>query len=172
MLPYETLGEFNRRVEVALRPSIDSAIRGAKASSAKGKKDKAQAKKDRAAALLAAAADAKAKADDPDGTAAAKPKAAPVDPFVPPVKERPLKEFAEASQKRRIGDVAMAPPTLKKARRGGDVDGSMHDAIPIGRMPMSEGLKKIMELEREKAVRLYRDLKEKRDAEQALANHS
>lgn len=168
MLPYESLAAFNRRVEVALRPSIDSAIRGAKASSAKGKREKVQLKKDRAAALAAAELAKKAAAEEAAG--GAKVKKAPVDPFVPPVKEKPIREFEVASQKKSITDVAMAPPTLAKARRGIDAGPSAHDTMPTGRMPVSDSLKKIMELEREKAVSMYRAMKDKRDKEQLAAN--
>ncbi|KAL8292663.1 hypothetical protein RQP46_001275 [Phenoliferia psychrophenolica] len=169
MLPYESLASFNRRVEVALRPSIDSAIRGAKLSSAKGKREKVQLKKDRAAALAAAATAKADAAEEAAGGAPKEKKKAPVDPFVPPVKERPAREFEVASQRRNIGDVAMAPPTLKKARRGIEAGPSAHDTMPTGRMPVSDGLKKIMELEREKAVSMYRAMKEKRDSAQLAA---
>ena len=166
MLPYESLASFNRRVEIALRPSIDSAIRGAKASSAKGKREKVQAKKDRAEALAAAELAKKEAAEEAAGGVKKK---APVDPFVPPVKERPAREFESASQRKNITDVAMAPPTLKNHRRGVDAGPSAHLPIPIGRMPVSDGLKKIMELEREKAVAQYRAMKERRDQEQREA---
>ncbi|KAK4705478.1 hypothetical protein P7C70_g733, partial [Phenoliferia sp. Uapishka_3] len=172
MLPYESLAAFNRRVEVALRPSIDSAIRGAKASSAKGKKEKVLAKKERAAALAAAALAKKEAEEEALNPGGAAKKKAPVDPFVPPVKERPVREFEEASQRKMVGDVVMAPPTLKKPMRKGDAGPSAHDAMPAGRMPVSDNLKKIMEAEREKAVRMYRDMKEKRDKAQEVANHS
>lgn len=92
-----------------------------------------------------------------------------IDPLVPPVRKEKVRngptEFQEASQRRSITDVAMAPPTLKKARRGQEVQ-SMNAPIAIGKMPVSNELKQIMEFEREKAVKMYRVLKEKREKEQ------
>lgn len=161
MLPYESLSAFNRRVEIALRPSIDTAIRGAKASKkalAAKSKIKKVAPGDPA---LAIEADKKGKGKGPNES---------IDPMVPPVKPAKVRtgptEFKEASQIRNITDVAMAPPTLKKARRGIEGGMSTNDPIPLGRMPVSDDLKKRMEFEREKAVRMYREMKEKRDSEQ------
>lgn len=167
-LPYESLPAFNRRVEIALRPTIDTAIRGAKASKKLAAEKAKKAFKAKKAALAdpSLVADA-ATANKGKGKATAETS---VDPLVPPVKVRNGRtEFAEASQVRSITDVAMAPPTLKKARRGAAPNASTSAPMPAGRMPVSDGLKKIMELEREKAVRMYREMKEKRDKEQREA---
>lgn len=77
------------------------------------------------------------------------------------------KDFAVASQIRDITDIAMAPPTLKKQRKA--TVGGTNDPLPSHRMPISASIQRAMEIEREKAIVNYRILKEKREAEQRLA---
>ena len=164
-MAYETLSAFNRRVEVAMRPSIDSAIRASKASSSK---KKGAAKKAAPEAAEAAEVEEEDVTSKEGGRGDKKGKAkATVDPFVPRPKPQHVepKEFAVASNKRSLTDIVTAPPTLKKAKRGVEAGPSMHDPIPSGRMPVSGEIKKMMEMEREKAVRLYRELKERRELE-------
>lgn len=169
-LPYESLSTFNRRVEVALRPSIDTAIRASKASS--------QKKKGKKAAPLKPEDDPEQNADlaGPEPTSSStvkgktKEKATPttsVDPFVPKKRNGPT-EFEEATQVRNVMDIVQAPPTLTKAKRG--LKGtSITEALPASRMPVSGALKMMMEAEREKAIKGYREMKEKRDSEQRAA---
>jgi len=106
-------------------------------------------------------------------------------------------EFETVSQRRRIGDVVQAPPTLADpARRGlmakvlgpggaaacgttsegpgvvrlkgagasGKGKGKGVDA-PVGssRLPINPAMKALLDQERERAVRMYRELKEKRE---------
>jgi hypothetical protein len=164
-LPYESLSAFNRRVEITLRPTIDTAIRGAKASKRALAEANKKARKDKKAALVdpSVAADAeksakgKGKVSQDDS----------IDPLVPPVKVRSgPTEFAVASQKRSITDVAMAPPALKKARRGQPANASISDAMPQSRLPIGDGMKLMMERERAKAIEAYRTMKANRDVEQ------
>lgn len=68
-----------------------------------------------------------------------------------------------------MGDVVQAPPTLKKARRGLAPTTKADQALPVHRQPVSEGIRKMMEVEREKAIRVYRELKVQREAEQREA---
>ena len=167
-LPYESLSAFNRRVEITLRPTIDTEIRGAKATKralAESVKKARKESKEKKAALLdpSLAADAeksgkgKGKVSQNDS----------IDPLVPPVKvHRGPTEFAEASQKRSITDVAMAPPALKKARRGQAVNASINDAMPQSRLPIGDGMKMMMERERARAIETYRNMKAKRESDQ------
>lgn len=164
MLPYESLGAFNRRVESTLRPDIDVAI---KASKSANKKRSAKKSKLVDPSLV----------DDAATAAAAKPNAKggkpSLDPLVPPPKPQIVRngptEFARPSQIKNITDVAMAPPTLKKRK---DFALSMSDPLPGHRMPVSASIKLAMEREREKAVNSYRLMKEKRDAEQRKEQES
>lgn len=168
-LPYESLGAFNRRVEMALRPSIDTAIRASKAS--------AQKKKAKKAAPGDKKEGAEAEADDPakqdttttTHTGKVKPKATPatsVDPFAKPA--RAPREFEEASQRKSVTDVVQAPPVLSRAGRKQKTT-TVTEPLPASRMPVSGALKAMMEQEREKAVAAYREMKEKREKEQRAA---
>ncbi|GAA6051367.1 hypothetical protein JCM3770_004505 [Rhodotorula araucariae] len=99
-------------------------------------------------------------------------------------------EFATADNRRRIDDVVKAPPTLADpARRG-----LMHKVLgpggaaacgatsegpgvvrlagveaPVGssRLPINPAMKKLLDAERERAVKMYRELKEKREQERS-----
>ncbi len=75
-------------------------------------------------------------------------------------------EFEEASQRRSVGDVVQAPPTLKKAMRRVAPTTRAEQALPVHRQPVSEAIRLMMEVEREKAIKQYRAMKEQRDAEQ------
>ena len=155
MLPYESVGAFNRRVESTMRPSIDIAI---KASKSANKKRAAKKPKLDDPSVLADAI--KANETNPKG----KGKEA-IDPLIPKPKPQIVRtgptEFARPSQIKNITDIAMAPPTLKKRKIV-----STSDPLPAHRMPVSEGIRVAMEREREKAVQGYRVLKEKRELEQ------
>jgi len=171
-LPYESLSAFNRRVEIALRPSIDTAIRHSKASSSKSK----NAKKSAAAAAAAAEADEMPKeGEEITSGNQKKTKVATAEESIDPhAKKQKVRtgptEFEEPSQRRSVSDVVQAPPTLKKARRGLAPTTRAEQALPVHRQPVSEGLRLMMAAEREKAVKAYRDMKEQRDAEQREAN--
>ena len=161
-LPYESLRDFNRRVEDTMRPSISSAIQASKASAIKKKaKPKPGADADPASTSASTSADPapKAKTATPSNS---------VDPFVPPPRpaRRGPTEFAAASQLSRPSDVVQAPPVLRKAKRGLDKGTSVTEPLPESRMPVSGLMREMMEREREKAVRAYRELKDKREKEQ------
>ena len=96
-------------------------------------------------------------------------------------------EFSTASQTRSINDIVLAPPTLAKpARKGllakalssasdgtdkkGILGGEMRIAgmeEPVGRsrLPIDPVMKALLDRERERAVKTYRELKEKKLAE-------
>lgn len=177
-LPYESLAAFNRRVEIALRPSIDTAIRGAKATkkaAALAAKNAAKEHKKASQIDPSVAADAAVASGSGSGSAKGKGTATispndSVDPLVPKPKVRTgPTEFAPVSQRKDIKDIAMAPPSLKKARRGLEENGSTSLPLPSSRLPISQAQKLEMEREREKAIRVYRELKEKREREQREA---
>ncbi|GAA5909263.1 hypothetical protein JCM8208_005626 [Rhodotorula glutinis] len=226
-LPYESLGSFNRRVEQEMRGTVRSAIQQAgstaqKRKDRKGKKkadgdegaegaeegdedvdegpvkrgrdgqplrkapkptpDEARdpfAKKPRAAATAAAGSD-----DDDDDADAGRNRSGRT-------------EFETVSQRRRIGDVVQAPPTLADpARRGlmhkvlgpggaaacgatsegpgvvrlkgagagkGKSKGGVEAPVGSSRLPINPAMKALLDQERERAVRMYRELKEKRE---------
>lgn len=155
-LPYESLRTFNRRVETALRPSIDVAIKASKVAN-----KKATAKKPKPDPSLPSTSSTSATAPV-TATITSKGKLA-VDPLVPKLRQGPT-EFTRATQIKNILDIAMAPPTLKKQRQV--TVAAPTAALPSHRLPVSESLKRAMEVEREKAVGAYRVLKEQREKEQ------
>ena len=141
-----------------MRPSIDIAI---KASKSANKKRAAKKPKLDDPSILADAQ----KASELAGTTPKGKGKESIDPLVPKPKPQIIRtgptEFARPSQIKNITDIAMAPPTLKKRKIV-----STSDPLPAHRMPVSEGIRMVMEREREKAVLGYRVLKEKREAEQ------
>ena len=222
-LPYESLGSFNRRVEQEMRGTVRSAIQQAgstaqKRKDRKGKKkadgegddgdqgegedevDEGPVKRGRDGKPLRKAP--KATPDEARDPFAKKPRAA--DPSADSDdgdgddarrNRTGRTEFETVSQRRRIGDVVQAPPTLADpARRGlmhkvlgpggaaacgttsegpgvvrlqgagASAKGKGVDA-PVGssRLPINPAMKALLDQERERAVRMYRELKEKRE---------
>lgn len=106
-------------------------------------------------------------------------------------------EFATVSQRRRVDDVVQAPPTLADPARkglmakvlgpggaaacgvpsaaaaaGSGGSGTFRLAgaeTPVGssRLPINPAMKAMMDAERERAIKMYRELKEKREQERA-----
>ncbi|GAA5906014.1 hypothetical protein JCM6882_003536 [Rhodosporidiobolus microsporus] len=102
-------------------------------------------------------------------------------------------EFDSAPLRRRIDDVVQAPPTLAPAARkgllakvlgpggaasdggvsseGGPVGGyrlkGAEEAVGSSRLPINPAMKALLDQERERAVRMYRELKEKKEKERA-----
>lgn len=160
---------------MSLRPSIDTAIRQSKLSSAKAKLGKkGKAAEDEPAVLDPEDPNYDHNAPISSGNQK-KGKAVPtvseaIDPHAKKQKVRTgPTEFEEASQRRNVADVVQAPPLLKKARRGVEPTTRAEQALPAHRQPVSESIRLMMEQEREKAIRVYREMKEKRDAEQREA---
>lgn len=162
MLPYESLSAFNRRVEIALRPSIDTAIRHSKASSAKQKNAAKAAKAAKAEQHKDSALPAEGEAitSGNQKTTKVATAAESVDPHAKKERVRTgPTEFAEASQRRSVADVVQAPPTLKKAMRRVAPATRAEQALPVHRQPVSESIRAMMEVEREKAIKVYREMK-------------
>ncbi|GAA5907860.1 hypothetical protein JCM5296_005804 [Sporobolomyces johnsonii] len=97
-------------------------------------------------------------------------------------------EFDTASQVRRVDDVVQAPPTLAKPARknllekvlgpgGAASDGSgagagfrlagAEERVGSSRLPVNPAMKALLDQERERAVRMYRELREKKDKEKS-----
>lgn len=171
---YESLGDYNRRIEALLRPKVSAAIKSAEHAKGQMVRDALDAKELRkaiaqgkmpAGSTVDDLKDAKSKvsgakhkkdgAGDDEGEAL-KP-------------NRPEVQFAEASQRRRVNDVVQAPPQLPKMRLavkkdvGAGATGSAWGAT--GRTPLSAAQKRILDTERERVVGLYRDMKAKKEAE-------
>ncbi|GAA5939465.1 hypothetical protein JCM3775_001722 [Rhodotorula graminis] len=216
-LPYESLGSFNRRVEQEMRGTVRSAIQQAgstaqKRKDRKGKKkaddgedgeaedddevDEGPVKRGRDGKPLRKAP--KATPDEARDPFAKKPRAATAgsddDDDEDAGRNRSGRtEFETVSQRRRIGDVVQAPPTLADpARRGlmhkvlgpggaaacgttsegpgvvrlkgaGAGKGGVEAPVGSSRLPINPAMKALLDQERERAVRMYRELKEKRE---------
>ncbi|GAA6013002.1 hypothetical protein JCM10207_008409 [Rhodosporidiobolus poonsookiae] len=101
-------------------------------------------------------------------------------------------EFDTASQRRRIDDVVQAPPTLAQPARkgllakvlgpgGAASAGVSSEGTPAGgfrlssaeapvgssRLPVNAAMKAMLDAERERAVKMYRELKEKKEKERS-----
>ncbi|KDE06594.1 hypothetical protein MVLG_03090 [Microbotryum lychnidis-dioicae p1A1 Lamole] len=186
-MPYESLRDFSHRVEMSMRSSIDTAIRGAKSTTQKKKersktKGKGRAIDDEEAEIQEMEEEnqkrnREARGEDPETATGGASTATPAkkakkdtqevfDPFAKRQAPARATEFKVASQIRRVGDVVDAPPTLKKGKRGQTNVTRMNEPLPASRMPVSGALKALMEAEREKAIQGYQELKERREKEQ------
>ncbi|OCF34706.1 hypothetical protein I317_03781 [Kwoniella heveanensis CBS 569] len=208
ILPNESLGEYNRRVEQLLRPGVNKAIQEAAstkaAEEAAARKEKKDRKKrtrieklvkdgkmpkealdkliaEQAAEKNAAAADAKGKGkrkrtgadDDEDGDDGDE---GSEDEGLGGAEQkqnrRPAKEFASMPGPRRLNDIVQAPPQLPHLRKSGtqsSASGRSKEAYAAvgnsGRNPLNAGQRRILEEERERVVKLYREMKEKKEVE-------
>lgn len=152
--PNETLGEYNRRVEALMRGSVNKAIKSAEAL--KGQQIQAL-KAEKAARRAAAQAGLPPPKPGSSFTATPLP-ASKKQPSPSPEPEE--RTFAEAPQRRRLNDVALAPPQLPKMRQAKKTPSEIGSKIPL-----NAGQKRIMEEERERVIKMYRDMKAKKEQE-------
>ncbi|EPQ27499.1 uncharacterized protein PFL1_05037 [Pseudozyma flocculosa PF-1] len=132
--PGEKLRDFNRRVEMAMAHDISSTFRSKSATNAKKRARRAARK-----AGLDPDADSQDEADQEDlrkkraDKAAAKEAAQPSRNDLKRQRQAleagaEVKDFAKASQVKKINDVAQAPPRLTKAPRGETVQSKLRKA--------------------------------------------
>lgn len=158
--PNETLGEYNRRVEALMRGSVNKAIKSAEAL----KGQQIQALKAEKAARRAAA-QAGLPPPKPGSSFSSNPlpagAAGKKEPSPSPEPEE--RTFAEAPQRRRLNDIALAPPQLPKMRQAKKTPSEIGSKIPL-----NAGQKRIMEEERERVIKMYRDMKARKEQEKAV----
>ncbi|WWC99038.1 hypothetical protein V866_005932 [Kwoniella sp. B9012] len=190
ILPNETLGEYNRRIENLLRSGVSKAIKDAASTKAL---EVAQANRDKKVRKRKAKLEKLIK----DGKV---PKEA-LEKYLKEVREkeeqrndnhskgkrkrdneedeelhedgqgkqtRPAKEFKEMEGPRRLNDIVQAPPQLPHLRKSGEKKTSTKEAYSaIGKnsdkIPLNAGQKRILEEERERVVRMYREMKAKKE---------
>lgn len=145
--PNESLGAYNRRVEALLRGGVSTAIKKAETTRALQVKEAKEAK---------AARVAKAQGKDVEEVKKGKGKGKEEEEVLVP--NRPAREFAELPTRRRLNDVAQAPPSLPRLRVAQKGEKGKRDA----RTPVNAGQARIMEAERERVVALYREMKAKK----------
>ncbi|KAH7913361.1 hypothetical protein BJ138DRAFT_1146276 [Hygrophoropsis aurantiaca] len=150
--PGETIAHFNKRVEHSMMPAVKSALQQSSAQARKVKKEDLQAKETAQSATNKAKhkQDKKRDSSPSQTTLIGATKKGP--------SERP-KEFQVASTTapRRLNDIAQAPPEFTRLPRGADKGKGKTKEITTGVLSMAQ--KAMMEEEREKAIRRYRELK-------------
>ncbi|ODN77050.1 hypothetical protein L202_05590 [Cryptococcus amylolentus CBS 6039] len=184
IMPQETLGEYNRRIESLLRPAVSSAIKTAENQRQAEVADERRGKKERKRRARLEKLVKEGKVDKKV-----------LEEFEKSVKEKKRKreqgkggdseseeeeeerggkkqkqqqkeqkEFKAAtstSAPRRLNDIAQAPPSLPQLKRAGEKSG-VYGAVSSGKMPLNAGQKRIMEEERERVINLYREMKAKK----------
>ncbi|KIJ28174.1 hypothetical protein M422DRAFT_270578 [Sphaerobolus stellatus SS14] len=151
----ESLGAFNRRVEEEMRVELSEAFQTSRTETRKARKTAAKEKAERIAK-------------------AQKPKAAPEPSSPPPPKPEPPKqpkhtqqankmvEFGKATVGKRFNDIVQAPPTFTKLPRGAKKIEAQGGGKSKKADVVSMAQKQMMDIEREKAIKHYRELKESR----------
>ncbi|KAF8549745.1 hypothetical protein OG21DRAFT_1469651 [Imleria badia] len=148
--PGETVAEFNRRVESSMVPLIKTALRESSAQARKVRREEA-------------AQESLKRDKHGDKVRQPPPESSKRGSDLPPTsvaeedidRQHVAKEFqvASTSAPRRLNDIAQEPPIISKLPRGA----VKHDAAPSGVLSMAQ--KAMMEEERDKAIRHYRELK-------------
>ncbi|KAI9632234.1 uncharacterized protein MKK02DRAFT_40538 [Dioszegia hungarica] len=161
ILPHEKLGDYNRRIEAILRPGVNKAIKTAKSARADAVKA-AKEKKGAPAGTGTAAAE-----EDAAGDGKKRKRSTEEGDYLEP-ENRPVKVFAPKPAPRRLNDIAQAPPQLPQLRRATKVgaEGQKGASVftTLGRDPLNAGQKRLLEEERERVVKRYREMKEEREA--------
>ncbi|KAI0779170.1 hypothetical protein BC629DRAFT_1441063 [Irpex lacteus] len=183
--PGESLAHFNRRVEDSLRPLVRDAMQTSAAVTRKARKEEEQERAARKAANNKAKHklddDADAYEDDEDdppkhSQTSSKPKPprptsddpSPTSPQKVTTTPKPNRatEFTSysTSAPRRLNDIVQAPPELKKLPRGAKprtagTPGSGTKSLKEGALSMAQ--KAMMEEERERAIKAYREMKKR-----------
>ncbi|GBE83918.1 hypothetical protein SCP_0509770 [Sparassis crispa] len=168
--PGESIAQFNRRVEDSMRPAMRDA---AKASSARVKKLRKEEQVAKAEKSSSTPSETKShpKKEQDDGKEST---------TVPSGKEKQTaerdqrpKDFQSLSSSapRRLNDIVQAPPDIKKLPRGAEKVAAAKEAgrkaaegktLRQGVLSMAQ--KAMLEEERERAVRMYRELKKRKAA--------
>jgi len=151
--PSESVAQFNRRVENSMMPLIKAALRQTSAQARKVRREVAAQETLKRGKQAEKAPESSKKGSDPP----------PIDAVDEENTGRRhvTKEFqvASTSTPRRLNDIVQEPPMIKKLPRGA----VKNDAAPSGVLSMAQ--KAMMEEERDKAVRHYRELKARKQRE-------
>lgn len=189
ILPGETLGEFNRRLEDHLRPEVSGAIKAAAAKKAADEKEiwmqkkarreeakEARRRKERgekaptkdAVETGTMGMDNKGKRkastllDESDGSDSDERCGTGIDTTNRVKNKKPARktEFETLSQRRSVNDVVQAPPRLPMLKKSGAKKPPPSAFSATGRVPLNAGQQRLMEEERTRVIQRYRELKE------------
>ncbi|KAF8578776.1 hypothetical protein K439DRAFT_1361296 [Ramaria rubella] len=151
----ESLAQYNQRVEEEMRIPVSEAMQASRETAKRARKVDAQTAK------AARAAANKPKATQPVPKKDAPP---PPDGATPNLKPGRKTEFDRNTTRTRLNDIVQAPPTLTKLPRGAPkrtAPGSVGTGAGNPEV-VSMAQKQMMEQERERAIKRYRELKESR----------
>lgn len=165
IMPHETLAAYNRRVEAALRPGVTKAMKDARSVVGEQEAEAARLKERRIAK-------AQGREVSPDITTSSKKAAVQAgknrvigeDGELFTFEDREVKTFAQASQTKRVNDVAQAPPSLPKLKVAAK-KGIIAGKGKTERSPLNAGQKRLLDAERDRVIGLYREMKAKKEAE-------
>ncbi|KAI0073027.1 hypothetical protein K474DRAFT_278715 [Panus rudis PR-1116 ss-1] len=166
ILPGESLAHFNRRVENSMRGTVRSAMQASSAVARKVRKEEEeQAKQSKSKSKPPKLSRSRSKSQERDSDSDTSPDSRPT----PQPQPKP-KDFASLSTSapKRLNDIVQAPPEIKKLPRGAKKKAEEREAGKGEKKSLKEGVmsmaqKAMMEEERERAIRLYREMKKKRE---------
>jgi hypothetical protein len=175
IIPGESLGDFNRRLEDHMRPVVTQAMKDANAKKAEEERKLAMEKKARREAQQEAkrrkdaglpqtekgqTVEAEATSSKKDSSSKRTRDDEPEGEDESKTRKRGKTEFEKAPTRHSILDVMTAPPVLPRLKKQVKATPSSIFA-PIGRNPFNAGQQRLLEEERERVVARYRELKEK-----------
>ncbi|KAF8524055.1 hypothetical protein BU17DRAFT_85089 [Hysterangium stoloniferum] len=149
----ESIPQFNRRVEEEMRAPVAEAMQMSRAVTKKARRLDAKAKAEKIAAAQVKSKPAAA-ANDVAKSEHVKTVSAPA--------RNTKTEFDKAAIRTRLNDVVQEPPTLTKLPRGASKLQADKRSTDKTNGVVSMAQKQMMELERENAIRRYRELRERR----------
>ncbi|KAI0364543.1 hypothetical protein BV20DRAFT_1005550 [Pilatotrama ljubarskyi] len=162
--PGESIAHFNRRVEDSMRYSVREAMQTSSAKMRRARKEELEGKTAKASPATKARSRSRGHSDD-DGSDSENDR--PASSRRPTAKDDKPRDFEKISTSapRRLNDIVQAPPELKKLPRKAKkmaAEGSSQKTE--GAKSLKEGVlsmaqKAMMEEERERAIRLYREMK-------------
>ena len=156
----ESISDYNRRIESLLRPGVAKAIKSANSLKSSREKEAKQAKQKRKESQGV---------PEPEPEVEVKKR-----PGVHDVND-PAKEFRTVSS-RRLNDIVQAPPMLDHLRKGmgpgGKKKGTGGETSAwkaTGRLPVNVGQERLLNKERDRVVKAYREIKAEREKARAEA---
>ncbi|THU91438.1 hypothetical protein K435DRAFT_759300 [Dendrothele bispora CBS 962.96] len=181
ILPRESLQHYNKRVEASMRPLVRSAVQSSLAVSRNAERKEREERHNKKQQQKPSKQTTRVSRKDDDGdddnddessdsnrnperpandnlkhTLSGKPKATEFETY-------------STSVPRRLNDIAQAPPQLKPVKARGQGKNADHETKTGTRKKNDEVLsmaqRHMMEVEREKAIQRYRELKAKREAD-------
>ncbi|KAI0653012.1 hypothetical protein C8Q70DRAFT_937970 [Cubamyces menziesii] len=166
IMPGESMAHFNRRVEDAMRHSVREAMQISSAKMRKARKEELEEKSTKTTPDRRSRSKSRGRSDNDSGSDSDDGRAKPTSRRTG-VKDDKPKDFEKVSTSapKRLNDIVQAPPDLKKlprkakklAEQGGIKKGEGAKTLREGVLSMAQ--KAHMEEERERAIRLYREMK-------------